>query len=75
MRLAHTGLVVELEHLKIKTRLTNEKFASEKKRHMWGDALAAFFFVKSHENFSFDDEILFSNVPLNVNKHNVFEKS
>ena len=25
-RLAHTGLVVELEHLKIKTRLTNEKF-------------------------------------------------
>jgi hypothetical protein len=23
-----TGLVVELEHLKIKTRLTNEKFAS-----------------------------------------------
>ena len=29
-RLAHTGLVVELEHLKIKTRLTNEKFASVK---------------------------------------------
>jgi hypothetical protein len=26
----HTGLVVELEHLKIKTRLTNEKFASVK---------------------------------------------
>jgi hypothetical protein len=26
-RLSHTGLVVELEHLKIKTRLTNEKFA------------------------------------------------
>jgi hypothetical protein len=26
--LSHTGLVVELEHLKIKTRLTNEKFAS-----------------------------------------------
>ena len=25
-----TGLVVELEHLKIKTRLTNEKFASVK---------------------------------------------
>ncbi len=25
---SHTGLVVELEHLKIKTRLTNEKFAS-----------------------------------------------
>jgi hypothetical protein len=25
---AHTGLVVELEDLKIKTRLTNEKFAS-----------------------------------------------
>ncbi len=24
-RLAHTGLVVELEHLKIKTTLTNEK--------------------------------------------------
>ncbi len=30
MHLAHTGLVVELEHLKIKTRLTNEKFASVK---------------------------------------------
>jgi hypothetical protein len=30
MRLAHTGLVVELEHLKIKTRLTNEKFSSVK---------------------------------------------
>ena len=29
-RLQHTGLVVELEHLKIKTRLTNEKFASVK---------------------------------------------
>jgi hypothetical protein len=29
-RLVHTGLVVELEHLKIKTRLTNEKFASVK---------------------------------------------
>jgi hypothetical protein len=29
-RLAHTGFVVELEHLKIKTRLTNEKFASVK---------------------------------------------
>jgi hypothetical protein len=29
-RLAYTGLVVELEHLKIKTRLTNEKFASVK---------------------------------------------
>jgi hypothetical protein len=29
-RLAHTGLVVELEHLKITTRLTNEKFASVK---------------------------------------------
>jgi hypothetical protein len=28
--LAHTGLVVELEHLKIKTRFTNEKFASVK---------------------------------------------
>ena len=27
-RLTHTGSVVELEHLKIKTRLTNEKFAS-----------------------------------------------
>jgi hypothetical protein len=25
-----TGLIVELEHLKIKTRLTNEKFASVK---------------------------------------------
>ncbi len=30
LRLSHTGLVVELEHLKIKTRLTNEKFASVK---------------------------------------------
>ena len=29
-RLSHTGLVVELEHLKIKTRLTNEKFPSVK---------------------------------------------
>jgi hypothetical protein len=29
-RLAYTGLVVELEHLKIKTRLTNEKFTSVK---------------------------------------------
>ncbi len=29
-RLAHTGLVVELEALKIKSRLTNEKFASVK---------------------------------------------
>ena len=29
-RLSHTGLVVELKHLKIKTRLTNEKFASVK---------------------------------------------
>jgi hypothetical protein len=29
-RLSHTGLVVELEHLNIKTRLTNEKFASVK---------------------------------------------
>ena len=29
-RLSHTGLVVELEHLKIMTRLTNEKFASVK---------------------------------------------
>jgi hypothetical protein len=28
--LSHTGFVVELEHLKIKTRLTNEKFASVK---------------------------------------------
>jgi hypothetical protein len=28
--LSHTGLVVELGHLKIKTRLTNEKFASVK---------------------------------------------
>ena len=27
-RLSYTGLVVELEHLEIKTRLTNEKFAS-----------------------------------------------
>jgi hypothetical protein len=29
-RLSYTGLVVELEHLKIKTMLTNEKFASVK---------------------------------------------
>jgi hypothetical protein len=28
--LSHTGLVVELDHLKIKTRLTNEKFVSVK---------------------------------------------
>jgi hypothetical protein len=28
--LTYTGWVVELEHLKIKTRLTNEKFASVK---------------------------------------------
>ena len=27
-RLAHTGLVVELEHLKTKTRLIDKKFAS-----------------------------------------------
>ena len=27
-RLAHTGLLGELEHLKIKTRLIDEKFAS-----------------------------------------------
>jgi hypothetical protein len=30
LRGSHTGLVVVLEHLKIKTRLTNEKFASLK---------------------------------------------
>jgi hypothetical protein len=36
-RLANTGLVVELENLKIKTRLTNEKFASVK-----GDTLGFF---------------------------------
>jgi hypothetical protein len=30
MRLPHTGLVVELEDQKIKTSLTNEKFASVK---------------------------------------------
>jgi hypothetical protein len=29
-RLSYTGLVVELEHLKIKTKLRNEKFASVK---------------------------------------------
>jgi hypothetical protein len=28
--LSYTGLVVELEHLKIKTRSTNEKFVSVK---------------------------------------------
>ena len=27
-RLGYTGLVVELEHLKIETRLTDEKFAN-----------------------------------------------
>ena len=27
-RLPHTGLVLELEHLKIETRLINEKFAN-----------------------------------------------
>ncbi len=27
-RLSYTGLIGELEHLKIKTRLTDEKFAS-----------------------------------------------
>jgi hypothetical protein len=29
-RLSYTGLVVELKHLRIKTRLTNEKFARVK---------------------------------------------
>jgi hypothetical protein len=29
-RLSYNGLVVELEHLNIQTRLTNEKFASVK---------------------------------------------
>ncbi len=29
-RLSHSGLVVELEELKIETRLTNEKFTSVK---------------------------------------------
>ena len=29
-RLAYTGLVVELEHLKIETRLIDEKFANAK---------------------------------------------
>ena len=29
-RLVYTGLTMELEHLKIKTRLTNEKFSSVK---------------------------------------------
>jgi hypothetical protein len=35
-RLSHTGLVVELEHLKIKTRLTNEKllFITRVKREL-----------------------------------------
>ena len=31
-RHSHTGLVVELEHLKIKTRLTNEKFVGRTKK-------------------------------------------
>ncbi len=36
-RLPHTGLVVELEDLKIKTRLTNEKFVSVKGEcEIWG---------------------------------------
>ena len=30
LRVSYTGLVVELKHLKIKTRLTNEKFPSVK---------------------------------------------
>jgi hypothetical protein len=30
LHVSHTVLVVELEHLKIKTRLTNEKFPSVK---------------------------------------------
>ena len=34
--LTHTGLVVELEHLKIKTRSTNEKFASVRERKSRG---------------------------------------
>jgi hypothetical protein len=34
-RLAYIGLVVELEHLKIKTRLTNEKFASVKSEYVY----------------------------------------
>ena len=33
-RLSYTGLVVELEHLKIKTRLTNEKFVSVKQEDL-----------------------------------------
>ncbi len=35
IRLTHTGLVVELEHLKIKTRLTNEKLLSVKGEWDW----------------------------------------
>jgi hypothetical protein len=34
-RLVHTGLVVELEHLKIKTRLTNEQIASVKGEYLF----------------------------------------
>ncbi len=33
--ITYTGLVVELEHLKIKTRLTNEKFASVKGQRLF----------------------------------------
>ena len=33
-RLTHTGLYGELEHLKIQTRLTNEKFASVMGEHV-----------------------------------------
>ncbi len=42
-RLTHTGSVVELEHLKIKTRLTNEKFGpSECEGWVWDlDAIGA----------------------------------
>ncbi len=44
MSLAHTGLVVELEHLKIKTRLTNEKFPSVK-----GEVQLLFVYYESME--------------------------
>jgi hypothetical protein len=53
-RLAHTGLVVELEHLKIKTRLTNEKFASAKKKKIF--FLFPLFSWRAHEGVCFGKE-------------------
>jgi hypothetical protein len=44
--LSYTGLVVELEHLKIKTRLTNEKFVSVK-GYSWRCGLVVYYKSKS----------------------------